>query len=310
MIIHNPASGARDVQVELAEARAYLTARGWSIEYEPTRTSGDARRLARQASDAGLDAVLVAGGDGTLNEAVNALVGTRTAVGVLPCGTANVWARQMGMRLSNRALIGAARLMDEADLRVIDVGCVTVNLGTGQETTRYFLLWSGLGLDAYVTRSVEPRQPSFKRWGVIAYSLAALRAAISYRGVRAEIDLDDRRVHARAMLILVSNAELYAGYFHLAPQARIDDGWLDVVVFHGRGFLEMIRHAALLDPRLQTYRAKRVLVTTHGGCDVHVDAEPIGTTPAEVTIAPRALRVLVPATAPSALFSIDRPLEI
>ena len=315
LIVYNPMSGSRSAQADLVEARKALMDRGWSVDLEATRAAGDARRLAREAADADLDAALIAGGDGTLNEATNALVGARPALGVLPCGTANVWARQLGLPMSFRAVLEAAHLMAEASVHTIDVGRVTVNIGTARETTRHFLLWSGLGLDAFVTRSVEPRPPSFKRWGIVSYSLAALRAALRFRGVRATIELDDRRLHARVMLIVVCNAELYAGYLHLAPQARLDDGWLDVSVFRGHTFLQALGHLARVvlrrnvrDPRSATYQARRVRVTARARCDVHVDAEPIGITPAEYAIVPRALRVLVPSTAPAALFTYA-PLE-
>ena len=318
MIVCNPASGSRNAQADLVEARQELMRRGWLIDLEATRAAGDAGRLVRAAADADLDAVMIAGGDGTLNEAANALVGAggqRTALGVLPCGTANVWARQLRMPVSYRAVPEAARLMADASVRAIDVGQVTVNIGTAHETMRRFLLWSGLGLDAFVTRSVEPRPPSFRRWGVVGYGLAALRAATRFRGVRATIDLDDRRLRARIMLIVVCNAELYASYFHLAPGARLDDGWLDVSVFHGHTLLQALGHLARLvlrrnadDPRSATYRARRLRVTTRARCDVHVDAEPIGAVPAEYVVVPGALRVLVPDTAPPELFT-HGPIE-
>jgi diacylglycerol kinase (ATP) len=311
LIIHNPRSGWRNVQHDLVQARAYLIGRGWSVELEQTHAAGDAGRLALEAAEAGLDTALVAGGDGTLNEAVNALIGRRIAIGLLPCGTANVWARQLRMPRSYGGLLGAARVMDEAHVHAIDVGRVTARAGDGAPVTRHFLLWSGLGVDAYVTRSVEPRPPSFRRWGVISYSLAALRAALSFRGMRAEIEIDGRRLDERTLLMVVSNTELYAGFLHLAPGARIDDGWLDVSVFRGQGFAALLGHFVRIllgrhvhHPRLATMRGRRMRVSTTEACDVHVDAEPIGVTPAEFEIVPRAVHVLVPVGAPRTLFEL------
>lgn len=275
-----------------------------------TRARGDAYHLASQAAAADLDAVLVAGGDGTLNEALNALVGSRTALGLLPCGTANVWARQLRLPASPRALPEVARMMNEAGVRTIDVGRVTLGDGDNRAAPRHFLLWSGVGLDAHVTRSIEPRLPRFKRWGQWSYALAALRAALTYRGMQAEIEIDGQRLDERAIVIVVSNARLYAGYFHLALDARLDDGWLDVSVFRGQGFRAAATHAVRVvlrrhrrHPRVVTLRARNVRVTTRSRCDVHVDAEPIGTTPATYTIVPHALRVLVPLSAPLSLFT-------
>lgn len=310
VIIHNPSSGSSDVRRDLSLAHAYLAQQGWSLDLERTHAVGDAGRLARAAADAGVEAVFIAGGDGTLNEAVNALIETDTAVGMLPCGTANVWARQLRMPPSPRRLLDAARLMDAASVRVIDVGRVTVDLGSGREVTRHFLLWSGIGLDAHVTRSIEPRPASFKRWGVVGYSLAALRAASSYRGAQVDIEIDGQRWTEGALLVVVSNTALYAGYFHLTPGARVDDGWLDVSVFRGEGFraslghfLRVLLRRHVRDPRVHTRRARHVRVKTSIVCDVHVDAEPIGASPAEYAIVPRALRVLVPTCAPDTLFA-------
>jgi YegS/Rv2252/BmrU family lipid kinase len=310
LIIYNPTSGSRNAHADLLEARTWLQAQGWSIDLRITRGPGDASRLAHSAAEAELDAVLIAGGDGTLNEAVNALVETRTALGLLPCGTANVWARQLGMPLSYRALANASRLMNESRVHAIDVGRVTLNADAPQPVIRHFLLWSGLGLDAHVTRSVEPRPASFKRWGQIAYALAAVRASITYRGVTADLELDGRRVSEHAVMIVVGNAQLYAGYFYLAPGVRMDDGQLEVIVLRGEGFRATVGHFARMllrrrerNPQKVAYRAREVRIATHGRCDVHVDAEPIGTTPATYTVVPQALRVLVPANAPASLFA-------
>jgi len=254
----------------------------------------------------------VAGGDGTLNEAVNALVGTRTAVGLLPCGTANVWARQMRLPLSSRSLPEVARLMDEAVVRSIDVGCATLNPESDRAETRHFLLWSGLGLDAHITRSIEPRPASFKRWGQMGYALAALRLTLAYRGVRAEIEIDGQVLRERVLLMVVSNAQLYAGYFHLASGAKLDDGYLDVSLFPGRGFFDAVRYIVQVllrrhthGSRVAAYRARTVRVRAGKRCDVHVDAEPICTTPVAYSIEPGALRVMVPLSAPGELFTTE-----
>jgi diacylglycerol kinase family enzyme len=203
-----------------------------------------------------------------------------------------------------------ARRIDAAEARTIDVGRVTLGPGSPHAASRYFLLWSGLGLDAHITRAIEPRPRSFRRWGVVSYSLAALRAALAYRGVEADIDIDGRRLSERAVLIVVSNAELYAGNFHVSPGARLDDGWLDVTIFRGRGFLTSVGHAwrVLLglhkrDRRALAMRARRLRVTTTPICDVHVDAEPIGASPVEFEVIPRSLRILVPPGAPESIFA-------
>ncbi|MCK4449355.1 MAG: acylglycerol kinase family protein, partial [Anaerolineae bacterium] len=96
-MIYNPTAGPRDARRALKRVRSHLKRRGWSVELQLTEKPGDATILARAAAQAGCDVVIVAGGDGTVNEAVNGLVGTQTALGVLPVGTGNMWAKQLGI---------------------------------------------------------------------------------------------------------------------------------------------------------------------------------------------------------------------
>ena len=309
LIIYNPVSGLSSAYDELIRARAYLAEHGWSIDIEQTNGPGDAGRLAREAAHAGLYAALIAGGDGTLNEAVNALVGTETAVGVLPCGTGNMWARQLGIPFSVWRLRDAARSMDRASVRTVDVGRVTVRAGSPEAVSRYFLLWSGVGLDGRIIRSIEPRPPWFKRWGIISYALAALRIGVGYLGAQAEIEIDGRSLSEHVVMIVVCNADLYAGVFHLAPEARLDDGCLNVSIIRGWGigavagyFARVLLRHHVRVPSLVTLPARHVRIVTHPTSDVHVDAEPLGSSPVECSIAPRALRVLVAPHAPAALF--------
>lgn len=309
-IIFNPKSGSRNAQAALHAIRADWHAHGWLLDVHTTHAPGDALQLARRAAQSDIDIVLVAGGDGTLNEAINALVGTATAVGVLPIGTANVWARQMHLPLSPRRLIDAARLLRQAQVNTVDLGRVTLYKDRQPSLVRHFLLWSGVGLDAAVTRAIEPRGATFKRLGTLGYTLKAARRAMDFRSVPLEIELDDRLMHEYVMQVVISNTRLYAGNFHLAPRAQLDDGLFEVSIFRGQGlramsahFLRMFFKRHLQNGSMQTFQARNVHIKSSTRCDVHVDAEPIGVAPAEYTIIPRALRVLVPDTAPAALFT-------
>ena len=96
-LIHNPTAGPRDVRRPLRDAIRTLESHGWPVELRTTRDAGDGTHLARGAAEAGFDLCLVAGGDGTVNEVVNGLVGTETALGVLPVGTGNMFAKQLGV---------------------------------------------------------------------------------------------------------------------------------------------------------------------------------------------------------------------
>ncbi|MDW7992091.1 MAG: diacylglycerol kinase family lipid kinase [Anaerolineae bacterium] len=277
---------------------------GWSLDIEVTRCAGDATHLAWQAARAGMDAVWIAGGDGTLNEAVNGLVGTQTALGVLPVGTGNVWARQLHLPVYTLThpfrLREAAIAQAQGRVRVVDVGRLN---------DRYFLLWAGMGFDAQITAQIEPRPKRVKRLGVLPYVVAGLTLAREFSGVRTHLVLDGRPLRRRALLVVVSNVQMYS-IFQLTPQARMDDGLLDVFLFRGLGgFFYMLRMAGRLfagrhleDPRVIQRRAREITVWTERPMAVQADGEPLGTTPVSVRVVPRSLRVLVPPQAPSNLF--------
>ena len=306
VLLYNPRSGTHNVEAHLPSAIDVLRDGGWQVEVQPTRQVGDIGRLAGEARTGGYDVVLVAGGDGSLNEAANALAGSEVILGTLPAGTANVWARQIGLPIPAplylTQLADAARLQREGIVRPIDLGCAN---------GRFFLLWSSTGLGAYITSHVEPRPPWVKRWGMAGYGLRALRYALEYRGTPMTITIDDQLpVQERVLMVLISNVQLYAGLVRLAPQARLDDGWLDVCIFEGahlayavRQFMSIMLRRAAYNPQLSTTRGRLVHIAAKHPTAVHVDAEPIGTTPIEVQVRPQALRVIVPHTAAAGLFT-------
>ena len=304
-MIYNPVAGPRDVRHTLEQICCFLERRGWSIAMELTERPGDAVALARAAARAGCDVAVVAGGDGTINEVVNGLVGTQTALGVLPVGTGNLWAKQL--RLHTHTLINPMRLYEAAEclasgtVRSIDVGWVNGH---------HFLCWAGIGLDAQVTAEMEPRPRYTKRLGVLPYAIAAVLVARDFQGVRARVYLDGAIVRGRVLLILVSNIQQYAGVFDVAREAQMDDGLLDVFVFKGLGFpyivrhlLRIVSHRCLQDPRVVHRQVRHVEVRTEPTIPVQVDGDPIGTTPVVLKVVPLALRVMVPPGAPQSLFA-------
>ncbi len=306
ILIYNPRSGTHDVQTSLPMALHVFSEYGWHVEVQGTQRTGDVQRLAAEATHSHYDVVLIAGGDGSLNEAANALAHSDVALATLPSGTANVWARQIDMPipapLYNTQLADAARSICTGLIRPIDLG---------RTNERYFLLWSGAGLDAYVTSKIEPRPPWVKRWGVAGYGLRALWHAARYRGTPMTIKLDDQPpLRDRALMVLISNIQLYAGIVRPSPEACIDDGLLDVCIFKGTSFAYTARHFISIalgrsaqDPQLINRRGRRIRISAKQPTAVHVDAEPMGVTPIDVHVAPRALRVIVPQTTPTALFS-------
>lgn len=282
-----------------------LRKQGWSVELLETSRVGQARALARQAVEQHLNAVIAVGGDGTMNEVANGVVDSETAMGVLPLGTANVWAKEMGLPLGDLQV--AARLLARGELRAIDVGMVR---GPSLDP-RIFVLWCGVGLDAAITRDIEPQRELKRRWGAIMFWVVGTRDAWSYRGKRATIKLDERRLRKRIILALVSNAQLYGGIVRIDPSARLDDGLLNMTLFKGTGFgatalhlVRVILGLHLRDPQVEIYPTACVSIEGKN-LPVQVDGEPIGFAPVEIRVVRRALKVLVPETANPSLFGKD-----
>jgi diacylglycerol kinase (ATP) len=304
MLIFNPAAGSRDVRRELGQVIAFLKRRGWRIDLRETRAAADATTFARQAATLGKEAVLVVGGDGTINEVVNGLAGSEVAVGLLPAGTGNVWAMEMRLPIPSairwRTLLDATRSLVQGEVRRIDLGRVN---------DRYFLLWGGIGFDAQVTQRMEPRTRRTKKLGALAYAATAFLVAKDFRGTRTRVVADGQKIRTRSMLVIISNAQLYARVARVALRAYLDDGLLDVCVFKGSGLPMTLLHVAhiltgrhLQDPRVAYIQARQVTIETRRPVPVQVDGDPFGTTPVTFRAIPQALRIIVPPEVPPWLF--------
>lgn len=303
IVIHNPSSGMSAHHSGLSAAVKALNERGWETSVRETAEQGDATRLARAAADAGCEAAFAVGGDGTLNEVLNGVLNTATTVGVLPYGTANVWALEMGLPLND--LARAAVMQVEATPRQIDVG---IAAGRGLEP-RAFLLSCGAGFDASVIQEVEAQRALKRRFGKLFFVVVGMRQAIRYRGRRITVTVDGVSYERRVILALTSNTQLYGALVRMPPDARIDDGLLDVTLLHGDNALNTAWHFIRLGagmfnlvPDLDHLRGREVEIEG-ARLPLHLDAEPVGSTPAQIHVQPGALRVFVPSTAHRTLFT-------
>jgi diacylglycerol kinase (ATP) len=295
VLVVNPRAGlwARSSTIQrVADAVAGL---GWRVDSRETGAPGDATRLAAEAAADGCTAVLVAGGDGTLNEVVQGLAGTETAVGALPLGTVNVWARELGLSLDP---VAAARQLAGGQVRRIDLG---------RANGRYFLLMAGLGLDAATIVAVEG-EPK-RRFGPLALFFTGVVGALRATGSDLQVWIDGRQRSRRllATMATVGNTRFWAGTIQITDRATAADGRLDACFFAGRTLGEKVRHAVLVlarrhrhDPDVVYIRARRFQIAADPPLPLQVDGEPHGTTPVEIGVVPGALRVLVgPGTAAS-----------
>lgn len=286
MLILNPRAGLRTHAGRVAQILAVAAELGWRVEVVETIARGDATRLATHAVHEGHPVVLVAGGDGTINEVIQALAGTTTAVGAIPVGTVNVWVRELGLPLDPAETVRELLL---GQVRQIDLG---------RANGRYFLLMAGLGFDAEAIHAVEG--PAKRRFGPLAFLAAGAVAAFRMSGYRLRVRADGRTFETDAVLMTIGNTRLWAGAVQITHRATAADGLLDVCIFPGRSLWTRLRHLFLVfigrhddDPEVTYFQARELLVAARPTLPLHVDGEPFGTTPARVEVVAGALRVLV-----------------
>jgi YegS/Rv2252/BmrU family lipid kinase len=306
--IVNPAAGSGGFQKLVVEAASHLNKLGCTVERVETQAKGDAIQLARQAAAEGFEVAVAVGGDGTINEVCNGLAGTETALGVLPAGTANVYAADVGIPiwwpLNPGAVNSAAEIIVNGQCRRIDLGRLHLNDGT----ERYFLMWCGIGLDAAISQAIKPGDT--RRLGYAAWVLSGFMVAIDFMGTRATIVTDEGLERRRVLLAIVSNGQLYGRIWRVAPEAKLNDGFLDAAIMTGHGWPSTVKHLAGLtlrrhiqDPDVYMRRTTRLSLSAKYPLPVHVDAEPVGTTPVEIEVVPLALKIIVPQNVPDRLFA-------
>jgi diacylglycerol kinase (ATP) len=298
VIISNPTSGSHPRQAhQMQETITFLRNAGWKVELQVTVAPGDASRMTREAVDRHTGVVIVAGGDGTINEVIQELAGSETVLGVLPTGTANVWARETNIPLD---YAGAREVLVHGKTRQVDLGHVN---------GRYFLLMAGIGLDGEVTLAIEKKP--IKRLGAVAYLLVGAWLGLGYESFRVYLTINGRLVKKHALQVVIGNTQLYGGAIKYTWQAKCDDGLLDVCVLRKRTMLE--RLVVAVDFFL--YRSHRHQWVSYAKCTslnvrtrkpvaIQVDGEPFGYTPARFSIFPKALKVIGPQKIPE-VFSVE-----
>jgi diacylglycerol kinase (ATP) len=299
LFIVNPIARGSPSLDKLRMAAAWLETQGWEAEVALTERPGHASELARDAAASGCDVVVACGGDGTVNEAANGLAGSDTALAVIRGGTANVWAKEVGIP---RDPLSAARLISEGRRRRVDLGVVEAADGR----SRFFLMMAGVGIDGHVVRLVP--EGLKKRLGAAAYVLYAFRENFRYRARPTSLVIDGETSTADLVWLLASNTRSYGGVLNVAYGAKADDGLLDVYVFEGGGFRRNLLYTLRILVRRHerargvTYqRARRVELPASTDLECQVDGEVLGFPPHVIRVAPAALTVVVP-DAHNALF--------
>ena len=290
-LIVNPSAGRKAGLTTNAfgveAARALLERHHIDADIWETERPGHATELARKAARERYRRVIAAGGDGTVEEVAEGLVGTTVELGVLPLGSIMNIARMLGIP---RDLDAAAQVIRERRVARIDVGRATT-----QARSDFFIEAAGVGIDA----------------GLFAYftqidrgNWRSLRPLVTfmwrYRPRRITLVLDGQQMRFRAMMVTVANGPYVGAALAVAPDARLDDHKFDVEIYTRFGKFELFRHLMSIaggrrvyNPKVRTFRAATVEVITDSPMMVHGDSRPLATTPARFEVLPSALAVIV-----------------
>ena len=284
LVIFNPTAGRRN-RAKLAQVVEVLGAEGTAVTVRETQAAGDARRIAGEVSCRDTDVVIAAGGDGTLNEVVNGRSEEGPPVGLIPLGTANVAALELGLGQSSSAIA-----------RAIGYGPVRP-LWCGEIAGRKFLLMAGVGFDAHVVGGVS--MPIKRLIGKGAYVAESGVQLWRYGFPAFEADIDGQRITVASMVI--SNARYYGGPFTCAAAASFTEPGFHVGLFQHPGRLHVLRYAlALTRGRLEESRgyrvvkAQRVILLGPAGEPVQIDGEIGPSLPVEVTVSSTAIPFVHP----------------
>jgi YegS/Rv2252/BmrU family lipid kinase len=289
-VIFNPVAGSPRRRQALARALRALRAGGCRVKLRATNAAGDAARSAMRIAVAGtFDAILVAGGDGTISDAAHGLatapVENLPALACLPLGTANVLAHEIGLPIDP---VTAARVA--AALRTIEMPLARIG-------NRHFLLMAGAGFDAHVVAHVAPAFK--KRWGKLAYVAEMARGLGRYPFRRYRVTVDGK-THDTASVV-VSRGRHYGGRFVLAPDANLAEAALHVCLFGQGGRFGVLLYATALGlgllkrtPGFRIVRGRQVRIDGTDGEPVQADGDLIATLPVEIELTGRAIRLVVP----------------
>lgn len=249
-----------------------------------TTAPGDARSVAEAAVAEGFTTIVAAGGDGTINEVVNGIAGSDVSLGILPVGTMNVFAAELGLPGDLEeawAIIRAGRT------RRVDL--IRAN-------QQYFVQLAGVGLDAQV---VQATSWEFKKnFGPLSYLISAAQIA-ARKPPRLVVEADG--VAREGSFVLIGNGRYYGGPVAFFKDARIDDGKLDVLIFKNLGYLDIARYLGTILmgkhttlPDVEYFQTKRAVVQSDEEVPVEVDGEVVTTLPVTFRVSSRKLRVVVP----------------
>jgi len=287
-IIANPAAGRGRAYKKLKDYVARWPHPDWEVEMLPTQCPEHGGEMARGLASNPPDLVAVCGGDGTVSEVATFLPDPPFPVAVIPAGTANVLAKELGVSADP---IEALRQSLNGRTRRVDMGILK------GRSERRFLLMAGIGFDAYVVSKVRPGLKA--RMGQTAYLIEVLRGVATYPYSRFQVITEAGTFNATSCII--ANARGYGGELVFSPEAELGDGFFDLLILEGSswtGYVRFLRSAQRGKPRdfswVRRCRCRTVKIEGPRGIWVQADGELFGTLPVEIEIVPSCYPLVVP----------------
>lgn len=285
--ILNPKSGKRPADMEQMAACIQLNFP--AADMRLTKAAGHATELAREAAEAGFAAVIAIGGDGTINETARGLAGTSTALGVIPRGSGNGFARELGMPM----------LFEEAVMRLQRAKAVACD--AGRANGELFLNLAGVGIEADIAWQFMEHGKTGAR-GMWPYFKIGAKTAFGYKPKTLELEADGTTATIAPLTLVFANGRQYGSNFKIAPHASLTDGVLDMVCVQDAPKWKLALSAPFFFTDnyrplgiTQTKQVKRAVIRRQGEIIYHIDGEPRKTQDRlEIAVEPNALKVLFP----------------
>jgi diacylglycerol kinase (ATP) len=296
LLLVNPVAGGGLASAVLSDLRIFADQRHWGVEICVTKSPDDLAARARRAAQAGRKRILVLGGDGTFQVLLNAVADyPQTILGVIPAGGGNDLAAALNLPADP---LRAAEMLLEGEVCHLDA----VRVRTADGTERLYTGGGGVGLDAEAARYASGVYRNLR--GRLRYVLSAIRALFGFHAIRTRIHLNGSetgQLEATVLLVGVLNTPSYGAGLYLAPDAKTDDGSLELVLLEDLSVTEILRllpkfasRGELKTKRIRRFSAKCVRIETESPHWFHGDGEILGMTPVQVSVVPRAVRILRP----------------
>lgn len=288
LVIVNPVAGGGKALRLLPKVKRWFSQSSHDLLYEITSTIEDMRKKILKATARGIDAILLSGGDGTVHQALPAIVEAGLPFGYLPCGRGNDFARNIGLPPD---LKSNCSFLSLPSFRNVDLPSINQKIP--------FVAIAYVGFDGEVNRLANDHQGYFG--GTLGYIICVLKALKNFKPFEVEITIDDHTLRERVMMISVANAPFYGGGMKIAPQAVMDDGMLDICIVKEISKFELLRQfpkvfkgTHVTHPRIMMATGKTIKITSNEARDLFADGEHAGKLPVECTIGTRTIKVLAP----------------